>query len=59
VQVQSLISDSVENRRPLTKFLVRRKKDMIEAEAGGLWQGETEGNLECILNLLQAMSPSP
>ena len=37
VQLQSLISDSVENQRPLTmKFLVRRKKDMIEAEAGGL-----------------------
>jgi AAA+ superfamily predicted ATPase len=134
VQLQSMISDSVENQRALTmKFLVRRKKDMIEAEAGGLlefvqtrfdlsmvaghesakkklydaarairagrtdvvpmgyvicgpvgtgktflatcfageigiptvtlknfrsmWQGETEGNLERILNLLQAMSP--
>jgi AAA+ superfamily predicted ATPase len=37
VQLQSLISDAVENQRPLTnKFLVKRKKDMIEAEAGGL-----------------------
>jgi len=37
VQLQSMISDSVENQRPLTnKFLVKRKKDMIEAEAGGL-----------------------
>jgi AAA+ superfamily predicted ATPase len=37
VQLQSMISDSVENQRPMTmKFLVRRKKDMIEAEAGGL-----------------------
>ena len=32
-----MISDSVENQRSLTnKFLVKRKKDMIEAEAGGL-----------------------
>jgi SpoVK/Ycf46/Vps4 family AAA+-type ATPase len=37
VQLQSMISDAVENQRPLTmKFLVKRKKDMIEAEAGGL-----------------------
>jgi AAA+ superfamily predicted ATPase len=37
VQLQSMISDAVENQRPMTmKFLVRRKKDMIEAEAGGL-----------------------
>ena len=37
VQLQSIISDAVENQRPLTnKFLVNRKKDMIEAEAGGL-----------------------
>ncbi|HEX3746829.1 MAG TPA: AAA family ATPase [Bryobacteraceae bacterium] len=37
VQLQAMISDSVENQRPLTnKFLVKRKKDMIEAEAGGL-----------------------
>ena len=36
VQLQSLISDAVENQRPLTmKFLVNRKKDMIEAESGG------------------------
>lgn len=37
VQLQSLISDSVENRRPLTvKFLTERKKALIEAESGGL-----------------------
>ena len=37
VQLQAMISDAVENQRPLTmKFLVKRKKDMIEAEAGGL-----------------------
>lgn len=37
VHLQGLISDAVENQRPLTmKFLVRRKKDLIEAESGGL-----------------------
>ena len=37
VQLQSLISDAVENRRSLTmKFLLRRKTEMIEAEASGL-----------------------
>src|SRR5260370_25771397 len=36
VQLQSLVSGSAENQRPLTlKFLVGRKKDMIEAESGG------------------------
>ena len=34
VQLRSLISDSVENQRPLTmKFMVRRKKDMIEGRS--------------------------
>jgi AAA+ superfamily predicted ATPase len=37
VQLQGLMSDAVENQRPLTmKFLVKRKKDLIEAESGGL-----------------------
>ncbi len=37
VQLQSVISDAVENRRPLTvKFLTERKKSLIEAESGGL-----------------------
>ena len=37
VHLQSLMSDAVENIRPLTmKFLQKRKKEMIEAEAGGL-----------------------
>jgi len=37
VQLQGMMLDSVENQRPLTvKFLVKRKKDMIEAESGGL-----------------------
>jgi AAA+ superfamily predicted ATPase len=37
VQLQSLISHAVENRQPLTlKFLSQRKKDLIEAESGGL-----------------------
>jgi len=37
VQLQILISDAAENQRPLTmKFLVGRKKDLIEAESGGL-----------------------
>lgn len=37
VQLQSLISHAVQNRRPLTaKFLAQRKKDLIEAESGGL-----------------------
>jgi AAA+ superfamily predicted ATPase len=134
VQVQSLISQAVENRQSLTlKSLTQRKKELIEAESGGflefvqsrfdlgmvagndaaknklkdaaaalragrtdvlpmgyvicgpvgtgktflttcfagevgipavtlknfrsMWQGETEGNLERVLQLLQAMSP--
>ena len=37
VQLQSLISHSVQNRQPLTlKSLSARKKDLIEAESGGL-----------------------
>jgi len=37
VQLLSLIADSVENQRPLTlKFLTQRKKQLIEAESGGL-----------------------
>jgi len=37
VQLQSLISHAVQNRHPLTtKFLTQRKKDLIEAESGGL-----------------------
>jgi len=134
LQLQSLISHAVQNKRPLTtKFLTARKKELIEAESGGLlefiqtrfdlsmvagqeqakkklqnaasairsgntgvlpmgyvicgpvgtgktflttcfagevgvpvvmlknfrsmWQGVTEGNLERVLNLLQAMCP--
>ena len=134
LQLQSLISHAVQNKRPLTtKFLTQRKKELIEAESGGLlefiqtrfdlsmvagqeqakkklqdaatairsgntdvlpmgyvicgpvgtgktflttcfageigvpvvmlknfrsmWQGVTEGNLERVLNLLQAMCP--
>ena len=37
VQMQSLIAHAVENQQPLTlKFLAQRKKDLIEAESGGL-----------------------
>ncbi|MFN7997270.1 MAG: AAA family ATPase [Bryobacteraceae bacterium] len=37
VQLLSLISHAVQNKQPLTtKFLARRKKDLIEAESGGL-----------------------
>src|SRR5437660_12605437 len=37
VQLQSLISHAVQNRQPLSlKFLSDRKKDLIEAESGGL-----------------------
>jgi AAA+ superfamily predicted ATPase len=37
VQLQSLISHAVQNHQPLTlKFLSERKKDLIEAESGGL-----------------------
>jgi AAA+ superfamily predicted ATPase len=37
VQLQQLISHVIENRQPLTlKFLSGRKKDLIEAESGGL-----------------------
>jgi len=37
VQLDSLISHAVQNRQPLTlKFLSDRKKDLIEAESGGL-----------------------
>ena len=134
IQLQSVISHAVQNKRPLTaRFLAGRKKELIEAESGGLlefiqsrfdlsmvaghepakrklrdaaaliragntevvpmgyvicgpvgtgktflttcfagevgipvvmlknfrsmWQGVTEGNLERVLNLLQAMCP--
>ena len=37
VQLQGLISHAVENRQPLTlKFLSQKKKELIEAESGGL-----------------------
>jgi AAA+ superfamily predicted ATPase len=37
VQLQTLISSAVQNRQPLTlKFLTQRKKELIEAESGGL-----------------------
>ncbi len=37
VQLQRLIADAAENQRALTvKFLVQRKKEMIESESGGL-----------------------
>jgi len=37
VQLQSVISHAVQNQRPLTvKFLTQRKKELIEAESGGL-----------------------
>ncbi len=37
VQLQGMISHAVENRQPLTlKLLSERKKDLIEAESGGL-----------------------
>ena len=37
VQLQGLISHAVENRQPLTlKVLSQRKRDLIEAESGGL-----------------------
>jgi AAA+ superfamily predicted ATPase len=37
VQLQGIISDAAENRRPLTmKTMVSRKKELIEAESGGL-----------------------
>ena len=37
VQLQNLISHAVQNRQALTlKFLTQRKKDLIEAESGGL-----------------------
>jgi AAA+ superfamily predicted ATPase len=37
VQLQSLISHAVQNRQPLTmKTLIERKKELIEAESGGL-----------------------
>lgn len=36
-QLQSLLSGAAENQRPLTlQFLTRRKKEMIEAESGGM-----------------------
>ncbi len=134
VQLLSMISQAIQNKRPLTaRFLTQRKKELIEAESGGLlefiqsrfdlsmvaghapakkklqdaaaairsgntdvlpmgyvicgpvgtgktflttcfagevgipvvalknfrsmWQGVTEGNLERVLNLLQAMCP--
>jgi AAA+ superfamily predicted ATPase len=37
LQLQNLIAHSVQNRHPLTlKFLTERKKELIEAESGGL-----------------------
>jgi len=37
VQLEGLISHAVENRQPLTlKFLSQKKKELIEAESGGL-----------------------
>jgi AAA+ superfamily predicted ATPase len=37
VHLRSLIANAAENQRPLTmKFLVQRKKELIEAESGGL-----------------------
>ena len=37
VQLQGILSDAAENQRPLTmKAMVARKKEMIEAESGGL-----------------------
>jgi len=37
VQLQGLIAHAIENQQPLTlKFLSQRKKDLIEAESGGL-----------------------
>ena len=37
VQLQSLISEAVQNRQPLTLgFMTQRKKELIEAESGGL-----------------------
>jgi len=37
VQLQSLIAHAVQNRQPLTmKFIGQQKKDLIEAESGGL-----------------------
>jgi AAA+ superfamily predicted ATPase len=37
LQVQSLISHAVQNRQPLTlKYLTQRKKELIEAESGGM-----------------------
>jgi AAA+ superfamily predicted ATPase len=37
VQLQGMISHAVENKQPLTlKFLSQKKKDLIEAESGGL-----------------------
>ena len=37
LQLRGLIAGAIENRRPLTaKFLAQRKKELIEAESGGL-----------------------
>jgi SpoVK/Ycf46/Vps4 family AAA+-type ATPase len=37
IQIQGLVSESVQNRQPLTmKFLTARKKELIEAESAGL-----------------------
>ena len=37
VQLQGMLSDAAENQRPLTlKYLVKRKKELIEAESGGM-----------------------
>jgi AAA+ superfamily predicted ATPase len=50
VQIQSLISQSVQNRQPLTmEILNRRKKELIEAESAGLLEFiQSRYDLSCV-----------
>jgi AAA+ superfamily predicted ATPase len=58
LQLQGLISHAVQNRRPLTaKFLTERKKELIEAESGGLLEFiQSRFNLSMVAGHEQAKS---
>ena len=58
LQLQGLISHAVQNRRPLTvKFLSERKKELIEAESGGLLEFvQSRFNLSMVAGHEQAKS---
>jgi SpoVK/Ycf46/Vps4 family AAA+-type ATPase len=58
LQLQGLISHAVQNRRPLTaRFLTERKKELIEAESGGMLEFiQSRFNLSMVAGHEQAKS---